>query len=503
MANIYFSDFFNIRRPVLAKYGGLNVSLVADLPLFIDPFLLFNSRKKAYRQLHEEIIRYLRFLRDRSVTGEQDPGLLKSWYTFSEVRQNWLGYAKSGNRGSALGSGFATALNKNLNTIFQDFGQPGVARGNHLEKLCLIRGGVGRDRISDFATNLIKGFLLSYTEKFAVAHVDAAMRKSVSVPRVRFNYDTESWEAGAFDLPWFDGDYVLLTPRDLLTKVETWINHPDLIDEYDHIAHSMDNAALRAQMDNYLRKQLTPKSTERERRAAISQAVEQFPGFLEYYIRYKEDRGDQAKAVSEEKVRETEQLLIEQVSALVATLQATTGFYDQSATTLAEARKRVAYLKDVIENKDGYRTYYRKGHPIAREEDVQIHFRLTWCGTTADVNREVNNGRGPADFKISRGRFDASLVEIKLASNKALERNLQNQVAIYEKASDAKQSLKLIVYFTAEELGKVRRILRQLRLENDDRIILIDARADNKPSASKAGVPTGRTRRRVHGPRID
>jgi hypothetical protein len=36
--------------------------LLADLPLFVDPFLLFNSRKPKYRALHDPIIKYLRFL---------------------------------------------------------------------------------------------------------------------------------------------------------------------------------------------------------------------------------------------------------------------------------------------------------------------------------------------------------------------------------------------------------------------------------------------------------
>lgn len=491
MADIYFTDFFKIPRSTLARYGALNVSLVADLPLFIDPFLLFNSRKRAYRALHDEVIHYLRFLRDRSVVGDLHPGLLKTWFTFSEVHQNWLGYSKTGNRGSALGPAFATALNRNLSTVFQDFGHPGVARGNHLEKLCLIRDGVGRDRISDFTTNLLEAFLLEYTQRFAVQYLVPEMRRQVMVNRVRFNYDTETWEGSSFELPWFEGDYVLLTPRDLLTKDETWINRPDLVDGYEHIAQSMDNAGLRAQMDNYLRKQLTPKSTPRERRSAVSAMLQEFPEFLEYYIRYKEDHGDQARAESEAKVKESEQLFIDQVSVLVAKLQDTTAFYGQSAGTFREARERALYLKDIIENKDGYRVFYRGDRPVGREVDAQILFRLTWCGTTADVNREVNNGRGPADFKISRGKFDASLVELKLASNKALERNLQHQVPIYEKASDVKQSLKIIVYFSAAELLKVQGILHRLKLLGDERIILIDARSDNKTSASKAGTRTG------------
>ena len=81
---------------------------------------------------------------------------------------------------------------------------------------------------------------------------------------------------------------------------------------------------------------------------------------------------------------------------------------------------------------------------------------------------------------------DKSLVEFKLASNTQLKRNLQKQVAIYEKASDTEQSLKVIIYFSARELARVGKILRELGLRDKSDIILIDACADNKPSASKA-----------------
>ena len=90
------------------------------------------------------------------------------------------------------------------------------------------------------------------------------------------------------------------------------------------------------------------------------------------------------------------------------------------------------------------------------------------------------------DFSISRGRHDKSLVEFKLAKNSHLKRNLQNQLPIYEKASDAQKSLKVIFYFTAAELEKASKILEELGLLNDERIVLVDARQDDKPSASKA-----------------
>ena len=49
------------------QYGALDISLINDLPVFVDPFLLFNSKKPEYQNLHNDIIKYLRFLRDKSL----------------------------------------------------------------------------------------------------------------------------------------------------------------------------------------------------------------------------------------------------------------------------------------------------------------------------------------------------------------------------------------------------------------------------------------------------
>lgn len=107
------------------------------------------------------------------------------------------------------------------------------------------------------------------------------------------------------------------------------------------------------------------------------------------------------------------------------------------------------------------------------------------------MNAEVNNGRGPVDYKISMGKANAGMVEFKLASNTSLEKNLRNQVAIYEKASDTKRSLKVILYSSNSELDKALRILKTLGLAGNPDIILIDANRENKPSASKADSAGG------------
>ena len=37
---IYFSDYFNIEKDIVFDYGAFNISLINDLPVFIDPLLI-------------------------------------------------------------------------------------------------------------------------------------------------------------------------------------------------------------------------------------------------------------------------------------------------------------------------------------------------------------------------------------------------------------------------------------------------------------------------------
>lgn len=123
---IYFSDYFEISEEELENYGAFDISLVSDLPLFIDPFLLFNSKKDHYKKLHEEMIEYLVFLKEKSTDGSVSMGTLKAWYVFKEVEQNWFGFSMGSNKGHALGPDFGRALNKNLNKIFSEIGRAHV-----------------------------------------------------------------------------------------------------------------------------------------------------------------------------------------------------------------------------------------------------------------------------------------------------------------------------------------------------------------------------------------
>lgn len=327
--NIYFTDYFRVSAEKLGSHGAFNVSLINDLPVFIDPFLLFNSDKEQYRDLHESIIRYLTFLRDMSDGGPIHPGLLRHWFLFPEVKQNWLGYSRVGNSGAGLGKDFAAALNDSLSTIFRNFGSEQITKGSHLEKLCLVKDGVGKDSISDFTTNLIKGYLCEYTQAFALAHLDPSRTKSIQVPHASFNYTTRRWSNGSYVLPFIDGDYVLLTPKDILTKDEAWINKHDIVGDFDEIVAAIPNAELRGQVNDFYLRQIPSRPSRRDLDQAASSAIRKYPELIDHYIRFKEDNGDRAVALSDLKIQETETIFIDQVKRLVDQLRNGSAFYSK------------------------------------------------------------------------------------------------------------------------------------------------------------------------------
>ena len=482
---LYFSEHFDVDPDALEDYGAFDISLVSDLPLFVDPFLLFNSDNPEFQRLHEQIVKYIIYLRDRA-SEALDDGTIKDLYCFKEVKQNWLGFTAFGNDGAGLGMGFARALQKALAGMLRNFGEETVTDGSHLEKVTLVGAGVGQDSISDFTTNLIKGWLCSYTETFVRHHIADELCKEFAVTRAEFSYVTQSWTTRKYWLPKLRNDFVLLTPMDMLTRGDTWINQGDMVRNVTRLPSAVTDGEQRAKINRYLAARLRDARTQRERAAAAQAVIREFPELIDLYIKLKEDTGDRAQAVSAEEVARTRVAFVDAVQRAIAALQQTE-FFDKPWTSYEECLVRVNYFKTWIEDQEGWRLFNPDNEAKPKKEkDLQLAFGLVWGGSELDVNREVNNGRGPVDFKASYGASNKSLIEFKLASNSSLKRNLKSQVAIYEQANGTRNSVKVIVFFTAKEEAAVNRVLKELKLDGEEAVVVIDARNDNKPSASKA-----------------
>lgn len=490
-----FSDFFGIDKKILKQEEFFDVSLVSDLPLFIDPFHLFYSKKDEYKKCHNEIIKYLVFLKELSVTnkGILSNSIIETYYKFPEVKQNWFGFTFFGNGGHGLGRKFATALNQNFNNLFKDFGVK--TQTNHLEKLTLIADRVGRDTISDFTTNLIINFLATETEKFTLKYLPKEKTGHFVIKKAFFDYSKQVWAPKTFNLPFYKNDFVLLTPRDLLTKHETWINKRDFIENFSGIPNATDDVVLREQLSSFLkqklrdfskskidkktRKEVLVETNETKIKAAIATTLA-FPIVIDIYIKLKEERGDQAISSSKELVINTEKVFENQFRNFTQGIS----LDKPRPNSYDEAYARIKYFKECVELKDCYLNFYNKDEPLD-EDWIQRMFWFVWYGSESDINREPHNGLGEPDFKVSQGRKDKTLVEFKLAKSKTFEKNLLNQLEKYKEVEDTEKGIWVIIFFTLEEEQKVKKILKIHSLENNKNYILIDARKDNKISASK------------------
>ncbi|WP_026706633.1 hypothetical protein [Flavobacterium soli] len=481
---LLFSDYFDIDQSVINQYGALNICLSADMPLFIDPFLLFASEDEEYKKLHQNLIDHILILKDIAIE-DKESAENNSIFRFPERKQNWLGVSKFGNDGRGLGKDFAKKIIKSFNGFYNSFGNEKISAETHIEKLTIMNDRIGRDFISDFTTNLILDFLLQYTQTFALKHLKPNQIREFSINSI-FNKDFKRWMPKKYQLPYLyleeKGDFIILTPLDILTKDEAAINNSEFYSNFLSVANSIKNVDLRNSINEYFRSQLPKKPTKKDRNYAVNKTAIKFPEIIDYYIKSKEDNKETVSKLTKDKIRKLTSELIEALSSLGEILFEKSDFYKIVPTSYDESLKRVHYLKDVIENNDGYRVFYHEGIPIAKEETIQRIFRLTWFATPFDVNSEVNNGRGPADYKVSYGSEDSTIVEFKLGKSSSLSRNLANQTDIYKKASKSASDIKVILCYNDGEVKSVERTLNKLKLVDQEHIIIINA--SPKKSAS-------------------
>src|SRR5438105_2213916 len=129
------------RRLIISGVSQYEVDFViprlgVDVPVGIDPFLLFKSRDPDLRSLHDILIRTfelgLQLIRKRKLEDARD--LLR----FPEVAEIGLGYTRKGKKGSGLG-GFLSDLI--IDTLDQSPAM--LERGvRHIEELQLISTGI-------------------------------------------------------------------------------------------------------------------------------------------------------------------------------------------------------------------------------------------------------------------------------------------------------------------------------------------------------------------------
>jgi hypothetical protein len=493
-----FSEKFEVSKEKLEKYGALDISLIADVPMFIDPILIFNSDKEIYKRLHKNIIKYMYFLADKA-SEQLDDKEITTWFTFKEVCNNWLGFSMSGNKGQALNLDFGKKLYKNISFVVNN---SNISTGLHSEKIMLIYPGSGKDKISDMTVNLIKGFLCEYTQRFTKENVKKNVEKFY-VEKAEFNYLTKTFCSKPYLLPYIINEkgkkeYILLTPKDILRFDEPAINRTDFLNNLDNVRSSIDNNDLRTQLNGYLQdsiieyhkkcEMLHINPNEAQENKIKKDAFENFSfehkEIYDYYIKIKElqkiETEQQACSEVELQTKKFE------VNVKYMIKQIELNYSSSSTFSFEEAKKRVEFFKHRIECNDCNKLFYvEDGNKIIKNEnDLQRMFKFVWYGSKFKDDSETNNGRGPADFVISFGSNDVTVIEFKLAKNTNLN-HVFEQVKIYDNANKTSNDIVVIFYFNDKEYKKATDALNKEGKSQclNENIYLIDCKL--KESASR------------------
>jgi hypothetical protein len=115
-----------------------------DLPLSLDPFLLWKSDRSDYQELHALLLGFIEQVRIHALAGR----IATAHGLLAEVREPvelGLGYATGTKRGSAIGP----MLSAEIIETFRQVPQLQAAGLDHLEILALLVPKIAEDRISE------------------------------------------------------------------------------------------------------------------------------------------------------------------------------------------------------------------------------------------------------------------------------------------------------------------------------------------------------------------
>ena len=222
-------------RPRLTEFHGISVAqaeidfaiplLDEDIPLYVDPFLLWKSPSQQDQALHTSLINSFNrqnWLLRKGREDEAERNLILA----SECDE--VGFGMSANRkGKRIGQGMA----RDILDLFRRVPEYGQSGFTHFEEIQLYVDGISKDRVSDMACTFLKSFLIDYT-------IDQCQQVGIPLAKARLpalhDYKTQRFVADIdVQLPVHPehGSPILLVPKRWLRHVP-WINFDDYFAAY-------------------------------------------------------------------------------------------------------------------------------------------------------------------------------------------------------------------------------------------------------------------------------
>jgi len=431
------NEALGITEKILEKPGVFNGFVDLDSELYIDPNLLKAAKTPELARSYEKFLKYfddvVRLLDASKAVGDRFFAAAWKRLIFHEEEISALGYAKRGIAGSGIGEGLAL----NIAGTAAQIVAAGIKDPEIFQLVGVLEGGIGADRISDMTISIILPDLLAYSERIA-QDLELASKKVVARGKAyRLPYDSKT------------GKPIMLIPREILDDLPVALNWYDIDIVCKH------NKELRAKVNEIIGrtwKDATRKITKKE----LKETLLKYPGALRDMVeQYEEKEGkpydfgaDPSGILSWQNIARK---FAEKFPLRMAKKPKSAEDVLRIVKTICEQ------FQELVEGNGLFRVFYDDSGKLRHERFAQLLFfgvADSYCSANnLDLNREPNAGRGPVDFKVSRGYAARVTVEVKYSSNTSLQKGYTKQLPIYNRAERTVRSIFLIIRTTASQVS--------------------------------------------------
>jgi len=222
-------------RPRLTDYHSISAAqadldfaipfLDEDIPLYVDPFLLWKSPSQQDQALHTAVtnsFNHLNYLLRHSKEADARETLILA----SECAEVGLGHSRK-RRGNRIGSDKADEIL----SLFQQIDHYCEHGFTHFEEIQLYVKDIAKDRVSDISCSFLKSFLIDYTTQ-ACDELKVPLQE-VKVPAV-YDYRTNRFvrdQSARLPVSPVDGSPLVLVPKRWL-RFGVWINFDEYFRDY-------------------------------------------------------------------------------------------------------------------------------------------------------------------------------------------------------------------------------------------------------------------------------
>jgi hypothetical protein len=463
------SESLGVTPAQLWKYGVFDSYLGIDSLLHVDPARLRSTRIPELLGGYKRFHHYFASILDMIAAAKSGDALERQAIkklVFPEIREAALGYAETSDAGRGVTLHIAKRLYSTAKTIID----AGIKNPSIFEVAVLFEEDFGADLLSDMTVFMLLEELSAFNKRVA---------EKLGLQTVT---RTVHGKTGTFILSQRNSKRVLLIPNSILADLplaKDW-TEIDAVCEY--------NESLRKRVNELIQK-AWGKRVQRITKPQIKEVLLHHPELLRELLKsYAKAKAEPYDFESDPRGvfiwHETSREYAKKNPLPLQPAKTTDDVY-------VLVRKICEHFKHLVEEKGLNELLFdSEGRPKIEKASQLLFFGIAdaYCvSNNIDITREPETGRGPADFKLSRGYHERVIVEAKLSSNGKYLDGLTAQLPTYLNAEKAKHGVLLLIKVGDHEkkLNRIKRVHSKLKKSGQPVPDLFIVDALEKLSASK------------------